>query len=71
MWLKQWDSNILIVCATSPQGFEEHHSVEPLHAIIYILIVIYQDPQGVVHGHPLTSKGLSIEAPWGVLVYHL
>ena len=29
----------------------------------------YQDPQVVVHGHPLTSKGLSIDTPrQGVLV---
>ena len=35
----------------------------------YLVQLLY-DPQGVVNGHPLTSKGLSIEAPGpGVLVY--
>ena len=32
---------------------------------------LYQDAERVVNGHPLTSKGLSIEAPYGSWYAHL
>lgn len=46
----------------------EHHEEMTL---CFVKIRTYQDPQGVVKGHPLTSQRLSIEAPYGVLVHGL
>ena len=32
------------------------------------MMILYQDPQGVVNGHPLTSKGLLMDTLSVVLV---
>ena len=46
-----------------------HLAIDPQANIYIYYIYIYQDPQGVVNGRPLTSQGLLMDTLSVVLIY--
>ena len=69
LFFSNWFSGSMMVSMTQTRlmGLPDYDYIDPPNIPkppqLIGIYGIFQDPQGVVNGHPLTSKGLSIDTP--------